>query len=144
VEKSGGEIRRSGSDRIRYPLEKVPTPGERHIDGATPYWTANDYDRLGRKTAMTDPDKGRWRYAYNAFGELVEQIDANNTASTLRYDEHGRRLERIEESARGWRAALRRYTMGQILVHCLAVQVGKLQMEHLLRQHKFWEEVWQL
>jgi len=60
---------------------------------------------------MTDPDKGRWRYAYNAFGELVEQIDANNTTSTLRYDEHGRRLERIEESARGWRAALRRYTM---------------------------------
>jgi len=49
---------------------------------------------------MTDPDKGRWRYAYNAFGELVEQIDANNTASTLRYDEHGRRLERIDKRDR--------------------------------------------
>jgi len=49
---------------------------------------------------MTDPDKGRWRYAYNAFGALVEQIDANNTASTLRYDEHGRRLERIDNRDR--------------------------------------------
>jgi RHS repeat-associated protein len=31
------------------------------------------YDRLGRKTAMDDPDLGRWSYSYDANGNLMSQ-----------------------------------------------------------------------
>ena len=54
------------------------------------------YDVLGRKQSMTDPDKGQWRYQYNAFGELVEQTSANGVVSTLTHDAQGRRLSRTD------------------------------------------------
>jgi len=38
------------------------------------------YDSLGRKTDMTDPDMGRWDYAYDANGNLIEQGEANYVA----------------------------------------------------------------
>ncbi|GIX34230.1 MAG: hypothetical protein KatS3mg126_0009 [Lysobacteraceae bacterium] len=34
------------------------------------------YDALGRKIGQSDPDAGVWVYAYNAAGELIEQVDA--------------------------------------------------------------------
>ena len=58
--------------------------------------TTISYDVLGRKQSMTDPDKGLWRYKYNAFGELVEQTSANGVVSTLTYDAQGRRLSRTD------------------------------------------------
>ena len=58
--------------------------------------TTISYDVLGRKQSMTDPDKGQWRYQYNAFGELVEQTSANGVVSTLTHDAQGRRLSRTD------------------------------------------------
>ena len=58
--------------------------------------TTISYDVLGRKQSMTDPDKGQWRYQYNAFGELVEQTSANGVVSTLTHDARGRRLSRTD------------------------------------------------
>ena len=52
------------------------------------------YDALGRKISMNDPDKGQWRYCYNAFGELTGQIDANGNATVMQYDILGRMVHR--------------------------------------------------
>lgn len=54
------------------------------------------YDDLGRKIAMSDPDKGDWQYEYNAFGELVLQIDAKHQSVQTIYDVLGRELQRID------------------------------------------------
>ncbi|MBL8297788.1 MAG: VCBS repeat-containing protein [Rhodanobacteraceae bacterium] len=59
--------------------------------------TTLSYDRLGRKTGMTDPDKGSWTYRYNALGELVEQIDAKGQKQTVYRDALGRMVKRTEE-----------------------------------------------
>ncbi|WP_086930765.1 Ig-like domain-containing protein [Agarilytica rhodophyticola] len=78
------------------------------------------YDHLGRKTAMLDPDKGGafaqthqcptqfdtpiagwWLYRYNAFGELISQLDAKGQASTLTYDLLGRTTARIDTRVDG-------------------------------------------
>lgn len=62
--------------------------------GGTSFADANviaiDYDVRGRKTAISDPDKGRWTYAYNALGELVSQTDPRNQVTTIDYDRLGR------------------------------------------------------
>jgi YD repeat-containing protein len=34
------------------------------------------YDGLGRKTSMNDPDMGKWEYKHDAAGNLTEQHDA--------------------------------------------------------------------
>jgi len=38
--------------------------------------TTINYDTLGRKTSMTDPDMGTWHYTYDAGGNLLTQTDA--------------------------------------------------------------------
>lgn|GEM_PF-6829433 len=52
------------------------------------------YDSRGFKRSMSDPAMGDWRYTYNAFGELVEQIDANQNITTFVYDTLGRKKQR--------------------------------------------------
>ena len=59
------------------------------------------YDYLGRKIAMSDPDKGEWEYKYNAFGELVWQKDAKGQVVTQNYDGLGRMLTRVDYKADG-------------------------------------------
>ncbi|MEJ2443410.1 MAG: SpvB/TcaC N-terminal domain-containing protein, partial [Exilibacterium sp.] len=58
-----------------------------------------EYDDLGRKKYMNDPDKGEWFYAYNVFGELSEQLDANGQHRTLIYDQLGRLETRFDSRA---------------------------------------------
>lgn len=60
---------------------------------------AMDYDLLGRKTSMDDPDKGHWEYQYNAFGELEVQTDGNNQTSRMTYDALGRMTKRLDRKA---------------------------------------------
>ncbi len=60
---------------------------------------AMDYDLLGRKTSMDDPDKGHWEYQYNAFGELEVQTDGKNQTSTMTYDALGRMTKRVDRKA---------------------------------------------
>ncbi len=52
------------------------------------------YDKIGRKIAMNDPDKGVWSYDYNGFGELVSQVDANGNITAMTYDKLGRMVQR--------------------------------------------------
>ncbi len=58
--------------------------------------TVLEYDDLGRKTRMIDPDKGTWVYQYNAFGELIEQTDAKQQRVIQRYDALGRMISRTD------------------------------------------------
>ena len=53
-------------------------------------------DKYGRKTSMTDLDKGTWRYAYNGFGELITQTNSSNQTLAMRYDELGRKIARLD------------------------------------------------
>ncbi len=48
--------------------------------------TAMEYDPLGRKTAMHDPDMGDWVYGYDAAGNLTYQIDAKAQVINFYYD----------------------------------------------------------
>jgi YD repeat-containing protein len=47
---------------------------------------------LGRKTAIQDPDLGRWGYEYDANGNLLRQTDTVNNVINLSYDALGRVL----------------------------------------------------
>jgi RHS repeat-associated protein len=59
--------------------------------------TTLSHDDLGRKTAMTDADMGSWSYAYNAFGELIQQTTAiAERYTTVAYDLLGRMTNRID------------------------------------------------
>jgi RHS repeat-associated protein len=57
------------------------------------------YDTRGRRTHLSDPDKGLWTYEYNALGELVAQQSPNQRAKGLKtsftYDLLGRLVRRL-------------------------------------------------
>jgi RHS repeat-associated protein len=48
--------------------------------------TTINYDTLGRKKSMTDPDMGYWQYFYDTNGNLTTQLDAKNQSVTFTYD----------------------------------------------------------
>ncbi|MEW5956937.1 MAG: hypothetical protein AB1801_04380, partial [Chloroflexota bacterium] len=52
--------------------------------------TSIQYDNLGRKRELTDPDMGAWLYTYNIFGEPATQTDARGVKTSLSYDNLGR------------------------------------------------------
>jgi len=49
-----------------------------------------NYDTMGRKTSMEDPDMGFWRYEYDKNNNLKKQIDANEQIIKFDYDELNR------------------------------------------------------
>ena len=57
-----------------------------------------DYDLLGRKTALNDPDVGTISYTYNALGLLATQTNAENEAIHYRYDKLDRQTQRIDDA----------------------------------------------
>ncbi|NHN38974.1 RHS repeat-associated core domain-containing protein [Pseudomaricurvus alcaniphilus] len=89
------------------------------------------YDSLGRKVGMRDPSKGGflagtnntcpapgsfaaktgwWVYQYNAFGELIGQIDAKGQRSIMDYDQLGRMITREDKTAAGVTESLSTWT----------------------------------
>ena len=65
--------------------------------------TTVTYDVRDRKTAMSDPDMGRWTYGYNALGELISQTDAKGQTVSMVYDLLGRMTRRTEsEGTTSW------------------------------------------
>ncbi len=58
--------------------------------------TSITYDRMGRKVAMDDEDKGQWQYTYIVLGQLVQQTDAKGQTVEFTYDLLGRKLTRID------------------------------------------------
>lgn len=53
------------------------------------------FDKLGRKVAMKDPNKGNWTYKYNALGELVEQTSSRAHKTQFYRDSLGRTTKRV-------------------------------------------------
>ncbi len=56
------------------------------VENATGNMTQISYDKLGRKTAMDDPDMGIWHYGYDALGNLTYQQDAKGQIILFQYD----------------------------------------------------------
>lgn len=51
-----------------------------------------DYNSLGRKISLEDPDMGIWTYSYDANGNLASQTDGKGLTTTFAYDD----LDRLE------------------------------------------------
>ena len=62
--------------------------------GVSAVTTAMTYDGRGRRTRVTDPDRGAMTYEYNGFDEVVRQTDAVGNVQVLRYDGLGRLVAR--------------------------------------------------
>jgi RHS repeat-associated protein len=56
--------------------------------------TSIEYENNGVRSAMTDPNTGRWTYEHDALGQLKRQVDAKGQVSTMQYDLIGRMTER--------------------------------------------------
>lgn len=54
--------------------------------------TLQDYDSLGRRRTLTDPDAGTRTFSFDAMGRPEETIDALGYRSVYDYDAHGRLL----------------------------------------------------
>ncbi len=49
-----------------------------------------EYDKLGRRTVLVDPSAGTTFSSYNAFGELIDEIDGNGDVTEYQFDALGR------------------------------------------------------
>jgi RHS repeat-associated protein len=54
------------------------------------------YDTRGRKNSTSDPDVGQWFYTYDAFGDLLTQMDARRQVTSMTYDQLGRMKARTD------------------------------------------------
>ncbi len=61
--------------------------------------TTITYDKLGRKTAMDDPDMGVWNYAYDLNGNLASQTDAKGQSIHFTYDALNRLVNKTDNAA---------------------------------------------
>jgi RHS repeat-associated protein len=98
-------------------LVQNPTLGTGHVEYSA---VSTSYDALGQiaittnpggsqitteteatrgvRTAVTDPNTGRWTYKTNAFGEVFEQTDAKLQVTRFTFDVLGRLLTRTEDA----------------------------------------------
>jgi|GEM_PF-6840216 len=54
-----------------------------------------DFDRLGRKWRVTDPDLGTWKYAYDENGNLLKQVDNKGQEISFVYDNLNRLIKKL-------------------------------------------------
>jgi RHS repeat-associated protein len=54
------------------------------------------YDLLGRKIQMSDPDMGIWTYVYDGYGQLTRQTNAAGHYQQMTYDLLGRMKQRVD------------------------------------------------
>lgn len=72
---------------VSYVYNSMGKPVEIDCEGSK---TLVEYDAVGNKTSMTDPDAGTTTYEYAADGKLLMQTDARGIVTTNTYDELGR------------------------------------------------------
>ncbi|HEY2980308.1 MAG TPA: SpvB/TcaC N-terminal domain-containing protein, partial [Anaerolineales bacterium] len=64
------------------------------VNDANSNVTTIQYNWLGQKTGMDDPDMGVWSYAYFAVGSINTQTDARACVTTFAYDDLGRMTDK--------------------------------------------------
>jgi RHS repeat-associated protein len=74
--------------------------------------TVITYNAVGLKTAMIDPDMGKWAYQYDAAGNLITQTDALNNALWFKYDALNRLSEKRQTNGSGSLLASYAYDQG--------------------------------
>ena len=74
-------------------LVKVRDVGDGTDENSGALWTYT-YDLVGNRLTAKDPDLGNWTYVYDPANRLIRQTDARGTATSLKYDQMGRLLER--------------------------------------------------
>ncbi|MEW5986618.1 MAG: RHS repeat-associated core domain-containing protein [Chloroflexota bacterium] len=74
--------------------------------------TTMNYDALGRKLDMTDPDMGRWDYSYDVTGNLVSQDDALDKVVQFVTDAYNRPLGKSLPLTASTAFVLNRYDTG--------------------------------
>ena len=72
---------------VSYVYNSMGKPVEIDCEGSK---TLVEYDAVGNKASMTDPDAGTTTYEYAADGKLLKQTDARGIVTTNAYDELGR------------------------------------------------------
>ncbi|MBI1855427.1 MAG: RHS repeat protein, partial [Chloroflexi bacterium] len=73
------------------------------------YDTIIQYDALGRKLNMSDPDMGYWQYQYDAVGNLKVQTDARGCILSLGYDSLNRLQSKASTGSCGQQITLNYY-----------------------------------
>lgn len=63
--------------------------------------TQTQWDSLGRRISINDPDLGFWSYEYDDLGRLTAQIDAKQQRTEFTLDTLGRVLEKRSKNASG-------------------------------------------
>lgn len=63
---------------------------ESHVSTHASDSTKFSYDAQGNRTTIDDPDAGTITSLYDAFGQLLRQINANDDTTTYQYDKLGR------------------------------------------------------
>ena len=71
-------------------------PLSAQVEGYNETRIAMDYDGLGNRIALNDPNYGLTTCEYNAFNEIVRQINPKLDVTAFHYDVLGRTVERIE------------------------------------------------
>jgi len=74
--------------------------------------TGMSYDKLGRKTGMSDPDMGVWQYQYDPAGNLTAQQDGRGWWLYFSYDALDRLTAKRRDSVNGPLAATYSYDTG--------------------------------
>lgn len=83
----------STSPSIAFVLDGFGRMRETLLRGQSQKITA-EYDKLGRQTALNDPDKGPWSYVNSPLGHVLQQTDARGTVTRTDFDALGRPLTR--------------------------------------------------
>lgn len=58
----------------------------------------HEYDDAGRRILTTNPDGGETAFQYNAFGDVIERIDADDVMTTMEYDDNGNLLSEVVDT----------------------------------------------
>lgn len=75
-----------------------------NVLGLTTSMTSEDntithtYDDAGRRITTMNPDGGETSFGYNAFGDIIERIDADGVVTTMAYDDNGNLLSEVVDN----------------------------------------------
>ncbi len=77
---------------VEYTYDAIGNLKNTTPNGNEAYMIHMEYDKLGNKKSMKDPDMGYWTYTYDALGQLKRQTDAKKQVTTIEYDQLGRKI----------------------------------------------------